>query len=146
MPEEFFSPVFDTKTPPVYRYFDGVVWKESTSGKTTPIVSPIDGQVMAYTQAVTPEEVDEVMEAASKAQSAWEHIALHKRVAIVRLAADWIRHYEEYLTSLMTREIGKTHDEAKGEIVRTADLIDYYAQEAQSIRGETLDSDNFTGF
>ncbi len=146
MPDEFFAPVFENKTPPIYRYFDGENWKESESHKTTPIISPIDGEIIAYTQSMLEEEIDGVMETAKNAQPAWEHTALNKRVAIMHLAADWIRHYEEYLTNLMTREIGKTHDEAKGEIVRTADLIDYYAQEAQSIRGETIDSDNFTGF
>lgn len=146
MPEEFFAPLFDTNTPPTYRYFDGLVWKESESHKTTPVISPIDGAVMAHTQIVTEKEIDIVMSTAKAAQPAWENTDLNKRIAIMHLAADWIRHFEEYLTNLMTKEIGKTHEEAKGEIVRTADLIDYYAQEAQSIRGETLDSDNFPGF
>lgn len=146
MPDEFFAPVFDTKTPPVYRYFDGEQWRESESRKTTPLISPVDGTVVAHTQVVTEKEIDSVMDAAVKAQPLWEHTALNKRVSIMHLAADWIRHFQEYLTALMTQEIGKTHDEAKGEIVRTADLIDYYAQEVQSIRGETLDSDNFPGF
>jgi glyceraldehyde-3-phosphate dehydrogenase (NADP+) len=44
------------------------------------------------------------------------------------------------------REIGKTTGDAKSEIIRTADLIDYIADEVISLRGETLDSDNFSGF
>ena len=50
MPDEFFAPVFENKTPPIYRYFDGENWKESESHKTTPIISPIDGEIIAYTQ------------------------------------------------------------------------------------------------
>lgn len=146
MPEEFFAPVFTTNTPPVYRYFDGEIWRESESHKTTPLFSPVDSQIAGYTQSVTEKEIDAVMERATKAQPLWESVALNKRIAMMHLAADWIRHFQEYLTTLLTIEIGKTHDEAKGEIVRTADLIDYYAQEVQSIRGETLDSDNFIGF
>ena len=146
MPDEFFAPVFDNKTPPTYRYFDGEHWCESEGRKTTPLISPVDGTVVAHTQVVTEKEIDAVLNHAVVSQSGWENTALNKRVSIMHLAADWIRHFQEYLTVLMTREIGKTHDEAKGEIVRTADLIDYYAQEAQSIRGETLDSDNFPGF
>lgn len=146
MPEEFFAPVCNTNTPPVYRYFDGDAWRESESHKTMPLLSPVDGQVLGFTQVVTEKEIDTVMGRAKKAQDLWESVALNKRIAIMHLAADWIRHFEEYLTTFLTNEIGKTHDEAKGEIVRTADLIDYYAQEVQSIRGETLDSDNFPGF
>ncbi len=146
MAAEFFQPLSNHKTPSTYKFFNGEDWVESKSNKTASIISPIDGAVMGKLQVVTHDEIDSVMEKATKAQRSWEAVPLNKRVHIMHLAADWIRHFEEYLTSLLVREIGKTHDEAKGEIVRTADLIDYFADEAQSIKGETLDSDNFPGF
>ena len=86
------------------------------------------------------------MTSAKAGQAKWEATPLNQRVKIMHLAADWIRHFEEYLTTVLAKEIGKTMGEAKSEIVRTADLIDYYADEAQSMRGETLDSDNFPGY
>lgn len=146
MPAEFFSPLTTHKTPPTYHFFNGKDWVESKSKKTNDVISPVDGHVIGKLQVVTPKEIDEVVEKAKNAQVRWEVTPLNQRIKIMHLAADWIRHFEEYLTSLLTREIGKTHDEAKGEIVRTADLIDYFADEAQSIKGETLDSDNFPGF
>jgi glyceraldehyde-3-phosphate dehydrogenase (NADP+) len=146
MPADFFEPISDHATPPTYFFFDGETWKPSASGKTTAVVSPIDGATVGALQLVTPEEIDAVMDKATAAQPSWEATPLNKRVATMHLAADWIRHFEEYLVGLMTREIGKTEAEAKSEIKRTADLIDYYAQEAQSLRGETLDSDNFPGY
>lgn len=146
MPAEFFGPISNGKTPPVYKYFDGIQWKESASGKSTTVYSPIDGSPVGELQIVTHQEIDEVIAGASKAQRAWESKPLNERVKIMHLAADWIRHFEDYLTSLLAREIGKTTGEAKSEIVRTADLTDYFADEAQSLRGETLDSDNFPGY
>lgn len=146
MPAEFFDPISDHKTPQTFFYFDGTSWKPSESGKTAPVVSPIDGSLVGNLSVVTQKEIDAVMDAAVSAQPAWEAMALHKRVTMMHLAADWIRHDQEYLTNLMIREIGKSAEEAKSEIIRTADLIDYFADEAEAIRGETIDSDNFPGY
>lgn len=146
MPDTFFDGLSDNGNPPVYRYFDGAAWKESISGKRLRIFSPIDQTPVGELQSVTAQEVDAVLIQAKAAQKAWEATPLHERVKIVHLAADWIRHYEPFLTELLAREIGKTAQEAKSEIIRTADLTDYFADEVQSIRGETLDSDNFPGY
>lgn len=146
MPEEFFEALSNHATPPLYRYFNGKEWAESMSGKTVDIRSPIDDSVVGALQVVTTGEIDAVMAISKSGQAKWEATPLNQRVKIMHLAADWIRHFEEYLTTLLAKEIGKTTGEAKSEIVRTADLIDYYADEAQSMRGETLDSDNFPGY
>ena len=146
MPADFFEPISNQKTPPVYRFFDGKQWKESASGRTVAVHSPINGEGVGELQVVTPQEIDSVMQAAAADQLSWEATPLNKRVGIMHLAADWIRHFEDYLTALLVREIGKTDSEARSEIKRTADLTDYFADEVQSLRGETLDSDNFPGF
>lgn len=146
MPEEFFEPLSDHKTPPTYTYFNGKEWTTSASGKTAQVISPIDGAVVGNVQVVTTAEIDAVMDGAKLAQPAWEALPLYQRVKIIHLAADWIRHFSDYLQTLLIGEIGKTTDEAKGEINRTADLTDYFADEAQSLHGETIDSDNFPGF
>src|SRR3989344_1944038 len=134
MPAEFFGPLSNHKTPPTYKFFNGNEWVESKSKKTTDVISPIDNHVVGKLQVVTTKEIDEVIEKAKRAQRQWEATPLNQRIKIMHLVADWIRHFEQYLTSLLTAEIGKTHDEAKGEIVRTADLIDYFADEAQSLK------------
>src|SRR3989344_1325301 len=146
MPAEFFAPISNHKTPPTFSFFDGRQWVESKSKKTVDVTSPVDGSVIGRLQAVTGKEIDAVMRNTHVAQTFWEATPLNKRVKVMHLAADWIRHFEDYLTALLIKEIGKTTDEAQGEIVRTADLIDYFADEAQSLKGETLDSDNFPGF
>ncbi|OGG28867.1 hypothetical protein A2973_05820, partial [Candidatus Gottesmanbacteria bacterium RIFCSPLOWO2_01_FULL_49_10] len=146
MPEEFFAPISNHATPPVYRFFNGKEWVESASGKTVDIHSPIDDSVVGALQVVTTGEIDAVMTASKAGQAAWEATPLNQRVRVMHLAADWVRHFEEYLTNLLAREIGKTTQEAESEVKRTADLIDYFADEAQSIRGEERDSDNFPGY
>jgi len=146
MPADFFEPIKNSDTPPIYRFFNGKDWVESKSGKRTKIFSPIDNSVVGELQVVTTEEIDQAVEKAKCAQKKWEAVPLNERVKVVHLAADWIMHYEDYLAALLAREVGKTISEAKSEIKRTAELTDYFADEVQSIRGETLDSDNFPGY
>ncbi|MFC1647058.1 aldehyde dehydrogenase family protein [Patescibacteria group bacterium] len=146
MPAEYFSSISNQKTPPTYNYFDGKDWMPSTSGKVDEITSPIDGSVVGSVQVVTHKEIDKAIKRATDAQAAWEKTSLNERVKIMHLVSDWIMQYEDFLTGIMVKEIGKSQKEAKSEIKRTAELTDYYADEVQSIRGETLDSDNFPGY
>lgn len=146
MPAEFFESISNNGTPAIYKFFNGKDWVESKSGKRTQVFSPIDNSVVGELQVVTHEEIDAAMAKAVEAQKKWGATPLYERVKIVHLAADWVMHYEEYLSALLAREVGKTLSEAKSEIKRTAELTDYFADEVQSIRGETLDSDNFPGY
>lgn len=146
MPAEFFEPIDNHQTPPTYKFFDGSVWTDSKSGKTGDVISPIDQSVIGRLPVCTTEEIDEVIQKLKAAQPAWEATPLNQRVKLMHLVADWVRHYEEYLTALMTREIGKSSGEAKSEIIRTAELTDYFADEVQSIHGETINSDDFPGY
>lgn len=141
MPEEFFEPISDNKTPPTYKNFNGSAWVAGTgglpaqAGKTTPVVSPIDQSVVGSLPVATTTEIDEVLTKLKSAQPAWEATPLNQRVKLMHLVADWVRHYEEYFTTLLVREIGKSVGESKSEIVRTAELTDYFADEVQSLRG-----------
>src|SRR5512145_2583911 len=101
MPAEFFEPISDHKTPPNYLSFDGTNWKPSDSGKTVPVVSPIDASIVGTIPVMTPTEIDRTVKIANDAQRAWEATPLNKRVGIVHLAADWIRHLQEYLIALL---------------------------------------------
>jgi len=146
MPADFFADISDQQTPPHYFYFDGSTWKPSATGATVEVISPIDGSIVGTIPMLSSQEMDTALLRATEAQVSWEATPMNKRVGIVHLAADWIRHFQDYLVALLIREVGKSKDEAKGEIARTADLIDYFADEVQSMRGMTLDSDNFPGF
>jgi glyceraldehyde-3-phosphate dehydrogenase (NADP+) len=146
MPDEFFAPISNQQTPPTYNFFDGKQWIPSNSGETVDVISPVDESVVGKLQVVSREDMDAAILKSKIAQLTWFNKPLNERIKIVHLAADWIRQYEEYLTSILVSEIGKTHSESKSEIIRTADLIDYFADESVSLRGETMDSDNFPGF
>ena len=143
---DFFEGIKNNKTPPTFKYFCDGEWLTSKSGKQLEIFSPVTDEILGRIQSLTKEEIDEAVEAAYWAQLAWQRTPIEKRARLLHLAADWLREQKEYLTNLLVLEIGKTLSEAEDEVLRTADLIDYFAEEGRNLRGETLDSDSFPGY
>lgn len=145
MPKDF-SQLSDQKSPPTYNFFNGEQWVPSLSRKTTDVISPIDGLAMGRIQVVTHSEVDQAIARARIAQKEWMRLPMIQRTKILHLAADWIREHEHYLTTLLISEIGKSVAEAKDEILRSADMIDYFSHEGLHLTGEELSGEAFPGY
>lgn len=146
MPKDYFEKIHDHKTPPTYKFFNGEKWVESVSGKTTEVTSPVDGHILGRIQVTTTSEIDQAITRAQEAQKKWQEIPMIKRAKTLHLVADWIRHHEHILTALLIKEIGKTLAEAKDEILRSSDMIDYFANEGLNLRGEELTGEAFPGY
>lgn len=146
MPKDYFEKLHDNKSPPTYKFFNGEKWTDSLSGKTTEVISPIDGHILGRIQVATTSEVDQAITRAKNAQKKWQETPMIQRAKFLHLAADWIRHHEHILTALLVKEIGKTQLEAKDEILRSSDMIDYFANEGLNLRGEELSGEAFPGY
>lgn len=146
MPKDYFSHLHDQKTPPHFKYFDGEKWTISSNGNTLDVVSPIDGQVLGRIQSLNYLEIDQAIHRAKEAQILWQNIPMVKRAQVLHLAADWIREHEHLLSSVLLKEIGKTQAEAVDEILRSADMIDYFAHEGLHLKGEELSGEAFPGY
>jgi len=109
---------------------------------TVPIV-PVKSMVPI---TVSFSEIDDAIREAHLAQKEWMRVPMIKRTKVLHLAADWMREHEHYLTTLLIKEIGKSQEEAKDEILRSADMIDYFANEALNLKGEELSGEAFPGY
>ena len=143
---DLFTSLSDNQTPPTYKYFDGDKWTISLSGQFTEIRSPINGTLLGKIPVLTHSEIDQALRRIKKGQKEWQKIPIIKRKEILHLAADWIREHETVLTSQLINEIGKSQLEAKDEITRSADMIDYFAAEGLNIRGEELSGEAFPSY
>lgn len=140
---DFFRELREGKT---YKYLVNGHWRVSQSGKTIGIVSPVDGETIGEIAALSQEEAEGAVEAAREAQKGWENTLIHERVEIILKAAQILTEQAEFLTDLIISEIGKPRKEAQDEVLRTVDLINYYAEEGRRLTGETLSSDAFPGY
>lgn len=117
--------------------FVGGVWK-GTSVDT--VTNPATGQVLASVPRFGMSEATEAVEAASHAFKSWASLTAKARSAILRRWHELILANRDDLALIMTSEQGKPLAEARGEIDSAAAYIEFYAEEAKRLYGETIPS------
>ncbi len=130
----------------VYRNLVNGEWSVCNSGKTTDILSPVDGHIVGKTQLLTKEEIDDILRNSKEAQKAWRDTPVSERAKILERSADLLEEHVEFLAKVLEEEIAKDTDSAISEIRRTADFIRFTANEGMHMQGEAIGADNFPGF
>jgi 1-pyrroline-5-carboxylate dehydrogenase len=92
-------------------------------------------ELLAKFHTVSPQELDRVMEAATKAQQIWGHTPWKERAAVIRKAADLISERRLELSAIMCLETGKNRLESLGDVEESADLFRYYAGQLEESNG-----------
>eukprot|EP00882_Tetradesmus_deserticola_P023695 GHRQ01025801.1.p1 GENE.GHRQ01025801.1~~GHRQ01025801.1.p1 ORF type:complete len:362 (+),score=169.96 GHRQ01025801.1:936-2021(+) len=130
-----------------YKYFCNGQWLESSSGKTVPVTNPSTLHKDYQVQACTQEEVNNVFAAAKAAQLSWARTPLWKRAEYLHKVAVLMRQNAQPMADCLVKEIAKPAKDALTEVIRSADLIDYTAEEGLRSLGEgqLLTSDSFPG-
>ena len=106
----------------------------------TPITNPANDEQIALVPNMGADETNQAIAAAQKAFGTWSKTLAKERSAILRRWYDLMVANADELGALLTREQGKPLAEAKGEILYAASFIEYYAEEAKRIYGETIPS------
>jgi len=101
-------------------------WVDSRGGTVTDLNPADTSEVVAEFPAMTAEEVTRAVDAAAEAFPAWKALTWTARGAILRRAAELIRERLEVIARDLTREMGKTLREARGEVTRASYFFDYY--------------------
>ncbi|KAH7286832.1 hypothetical protein KP509_32G024100 [Ceratopteris richardii] len=137
----------DTIDQDVYKYYADGEWKVSSSGNSVIILNPSTRQPQYKIQACTQDEVNKAVQSAKEAQSIWAKTPLWKRAETLHKAAAILKEHKESIAGCIVKEIAKPHKDAITEVVRSADLISYCAEEGVRILGEgkMLVSDSFPG-
>lgn len=134
--------VITTKVETFNNYINGE-WQESVSKKTFFSVNPANTEdLVGEFQASNEQDVQLAIEAAKNAFPSWSQTAPSKRAAILNQAASILEQNVAALAEELTREEGKHVDDAKNEIIRSAQTLRYYAVEGQSFTGETFPNDD----
>jgi succinate-semialdehyde dehydrogenase/glutarate-semialdehyde dehydrogenase len=116
----------------------GQDWRGATSGRTFPVIDPATDEVIAEVPAGGTAETRSAIEAAQAALDDWRGRPAAERSALLRRLNDLMLARQEELAQLMTREQGKPIGEARGEILYAASFIEWAAEEAKRVYGETI--------
>jgi len=118
-------------------YVDGA-WIDADSGETIEVTNPATGEVLGTVPKLGAAETRRAIEAANRAWGAWRAKTGKERAVILRKWYDLMMANQEDLAILMTLEQGKPLAESRGEIVYGASFVEWFAEEAKRVYGDTI--------
>jgi len=118
-------------------YVDGK-WIAADSGETLAVINPATGDTIAEIAKCGTAETRRAIEAAERAQKEWRTRTAKERAAVLRKWFTLMLENVEDLAQILTAEQGKPLAEARGEIAYGANYIEWFAEEAKRIYGDTI--------
>ena len=118
----------------------GGLWCDADNGATLDVNNPATGEILGSVPLMGRVETRRAIEAAKIAWIEWRRRPAVSRSRILRKWHDLMLDNVEDLGKLMTAEQGKPLEEAKGEVAYAASFIEWFAEEAKRIYGDTIPS------
>jgi aldehyde dehydrogenase (NAD+) len=114
---------------------------EVGSGKTFETINPSTGEVLASVAEGQSEDIDRAVDAARRAfNGPWRKFKPFERQALLLRLADLVEQHFEELAALDTLDMGAPISRTKGNRLRVLGMLRYYAGQATSIHGETIEN------
>ena len=116
----------------------GGAWIPADSGASYAVRDPATGAELARVPRLGVAETRRAIDAASAAQPAWRARTARERAVVLRRFADLLTRHEADLALLITGEEGKPLAESKGEVAYAASFLEWFAEQARRVYGETI--------
>jgi succinate-semialdehyde dehydrogenase/glutarate-semialdehyde dehydrogenase len=113
-------------------------WLDADSGETIAVDNPATGETLGTVPKMGAAETRRAIEAAERALPGWRELTAKERSQALRRWFELIMQHQEDLARLMTLEQGKPLAESRGEIAYAASFIEWFAEEAKRVYGETI--------
>ena len=108
------------------------------SGAGEDVLNPSTDAVLAHVPHAKQAELDKAVEAAEKGFAVWRKMSAFERYKVMRKAAELMRARADDIAKAMTLEQGKVNGEAKLEVMMSADVIDFFAEEGKRAYGRII--------
>jgi malonate-semialdehyde dehydrogenase (acetylating)/methylmalonate-semialdehyde dehydrogenase len=112
----------------------------STSGRSQGVTNPATGEVTAQVALASVDEVNAAVAAASEAAPAWADTAPLKRARILSRFKELIERHHEDLARAITLEHGKVLSDARGEVVRGLEIVEFACGIPQLLKTQYTDN------
>jgi succinate-semialdehyde dehydrogenase/glutarate-semialdehyde dehydrogenase len=113
-------------------------WCEAENGQTFSVYNPARDDVVANVSDISRAQTANAISVAEKAQKVWASRPAKERSKLLRAWFDLMMENQEDLATILTAEQGKPLEEAMGEIAYGASFIEFFAEEAKRVYGETI--------
>jgi len=132
------SPLAQLKDPSLLKT-DALIDGQWISGASRfDVHDPATGQLLANVANLGPQDAQAAIAAANAAWPAWKQKTAKERSILLRKWYDLLMANQDDLGRIMTAEQGKPLTEAKGEVAYGASFVEWFAEEAKRVNGETL--------
>src|SRR5882672_11364831 len=118
-------------------YIDGK-WLNGEGRKGEDVINPATGKTLAHLPHASKADLDAALAAAERGFQVWKNTSAYDRSKIMRKAADLLRERFDHVSKVMTQEQGKVYVEARAEVMTSADIIDWYAEEGRRSYGRIV--------
>ena len=116
----------------------GGIWQKSSSDSKGEVYNPSTGQVIAQVPLCDEQETNAVVAAAAAALPEWSATPAVERARVMFKFRDLIEQHFEELAALVTREHGKTLPEARAEVQRGLEMVEFSCGVPSMLMGDTL--------
>ena len=124
---------------PTLKNYVGGQWVDSAAADALDDVDPATGELLARVPLSTAADVDAAARAARSAQPAWAAVPVAKRARAVFALREALWANREELTQLVTQDMGKALDDARGEVGRGIESTEAACGIPTLLKGETLE-------
>ncbi|MDA0136810.1 CoA-acylating methylmalonate-semialdehyde dehydrogenase [Solirubrobacter sp. CPCC 204708] len=109
------------------------------STRTSPVYDPATGQVQRNVLLAEPQDVDAAVGAARAAFASWADTSVVRRARVMFAFRELLVEHTDELARMIAAEHGKTVEDAKGEVVRGMEVVEFACGIAQLTKGEFSD-------
>jgi succinate-semialdehyde dehydrogenase / glutarate-semialdehyde dehydrogenase len=118
-------------------FIDGS-WKIGEGRDLFPVVNPANGETIAEVPLASAADLDAALAAAETGFALWRATPVEQRAAVLRKTAALLRERVDMIATLLTLEQGKVIAEARSEVLGSAQIFDWCAEEASRTYGRVL--------
>ncbi|MEO7820695.1 MAG: aldehyde dehydrogenase family protein, partial [Sphingomicrobium sp.] len=118
-------------------FIDGS-WRTGEGRDHHTVINPATASGIADVPLASAADLEEALAAAARAWPLWRATDVEKRAAILHQAAGLLRERADPIAAILTQEQGKPLVEAKAEVIGSASMFDWYADEIKRDYGRTL--------
>lgn len=115
-------------------------WQAEGGAEAGVVINPSTGDVLAPLPAASDADLARVLDSAGRGQAIWRRVAPIERSAALRRAAQLLRERGDAVAWTMHQELGKPPTEARAEVDRSAELIEWMAEEGRRAYGLSIPS------
>lgn len=113
-------------------------WIDSEDSSYAEVENPATTECFARIALSSKEQIGTAIAAADKSLREWSRISPEKRAEVLSRAAGLVRERRDTIAELMTKESGKPFNEARGEVEKGANILQFYGEEAKRLHGERI--------